>query len=345
MNYYDLLKQYVSNGSKMRWGQFEKIMGKRDLVKSYFRGRSGGLEYAPFSGYEIEFLIANPEYFKIIGKEGLYFTMRNLYEDRDEEEKAGIIANEYIKLYRDVMDNDDVAWLWRIPGLDDFYRGLYYSKPELFKSDYVKANLVRLGIMDRSEANLVFELIIDQSKIIEFFNTRDHGSITDILMYGGEKLCKNGFVDWRSANMDGYDKANSDNKSTIHRIIGVGDYIYYTRMIGGGNEIIDIILDSIRESVYGNCLELGYKAIKDGLSHYGEVKSFGPNGAKVLVDISKFKLNPSSRYCQAGDLKCIFYQSFYNGYIKKPRMGLNVVDWDKFNRILASKLDEMEASS
>jgi hypothetical protein len=329
MNYYDLLKQYVSNGSKMRWGQFEKIMGKRDLVKSYFRGRSGGLEYEPFSGYEIDFLIANPEYFKIIGKKGLYYTMRNLYDDRDEKEKGSIIANEYVKLYRYDMDEDDVTWLWRIPGLDDFYRGLYHSKPELFKSDYVKANLVRLGIMDRSDANLVFELIIDQSEIIEFFNTRDHASVSDILG-GGEWICDDGGIKVYEA----YEHASSDNKYFIDRYTGVGDDL-----------LINIIRDSIRESVYDNCLELGYRAIKDGLSYYGEVKSFGPNGAKVLVDISKFKLNPSSRYCQDGNLKCIFYQSFYNGYIKKPRLELNVVDWDKFNRILASKLDEMEASS
>jgi hypothetical protein len=337
--YYRLIKAYISAG----WGalsdyRFKKITENPYLIKYYFRVRNRQIkDGGDLEKIEREFLINNPGYFKLFDKDGLLWQLNDI-NVKDNEHLVNVI----IDLYGDDLDKDEFYKLITYWDNSDYVRRVYREHPDWFDNMGIRSMLVAKGILDRSEVDTVFRFKISLREIAQYFkNVYNSGIIEDILMNGSEYICRTGGGDQNEI----YNKfVDSDNRN---RIDGMNRGKFYTwlRMMYNVN-FSDFIKGVIGESVYEDCHRIAYNELKKALSYYGDVVELNQNGAVIVIDLSKFKLSYDLLYrCGNDDLECHFKTSIFGGAIKKPELNISVVDKDKFNRILASKLDEMEASS
>jgi hypothetical protein len=105
MNYYDLLKQYVSTGKRLSEYQFDIIKNNSQLLNSYFYNRNKTLDYS-LEKYEVEFVENNPKYFSRFDQNNLIYFME--YSSNPDE-----IAKMIIKAKGDKLDSDDIESLMK----------------------------------------------------------------------------------------------------------------------------------------------------------------------------------------------------------------------------------------
>jgi hypothetical protein len=326
MNYYDLLKNYVSTGNVLNYYQLNKIGKNRSLVGSYFNARNKFFE----RGYvimdsELKFIRSNPWVLKKINIKSIVATMRSS-GDKDE----------VVMLLNYIIDErlNDLSYdlgMYLVPHLYLLDRErlvfLYEHKPELLNSFYGRFILYHNGIIDKEQLDSVVIYELSRSAFRDLFNNSNRNRVEDALknistyfkdVYTEEDWGKvfkyvndenkdllKKIID-RRASFNGGDTTNLSLFNAMNRW---GFFVEKNSLVNTANEVIEST--RIREFLNNvrNDLE----------EYYGKVIELSADVIKLEIDLVKFEdAILDTYYC--GDNKRFVMSTLLDrpGFIKKP---------------------------